>query len=144
MWPLALLILLAGAPARAQAGDMKFRAYLLWGTDDLKPPAGKTYKHTDAEISAELKKLPLKWTNWFEVNRKEFTAPRGGTKRTAVSEKCELEVRNLGEANVEVVLYGKGKEVLRRKQSLERGRFLNLGGNAPNATAWLVVIKRLQ
>lgn len=128
----------------AQAADMKYKAFLLWGTNEPNPPAGKNYKPIEGEIHDKLKELPLKWTNWFEVNRKEFTVPKAAAKRVAVSEKCEIEVKNLGEANVEVAQFGKGKEVLRRKQTLEKGQLLILGGNAPNSTAWLIVLKRLE
>ena len=50
----------------------------------------------------------------------------------------------MGGSKVEVVLYGKGKETLRRTQALPKGEMLLLGGNAPNATAWLVVLKRIE
>jgi len=43
---------------------------------------------------------------------------------------------------VEVSLIGKGKEVVKRTQALPKGEILVLGGNAPNATAWLVILKR--
>ena len=144
VWSVIGLALLSAATLRAQAADMKFRSFLMWGTDAGKPPAGKEYKPADPEIAKELSKLPLKWTNWFEVNRKDFSVPKAPAKKVALSEKCELEVKNLGDSNIEVALIGKGKEVVRRKQSLEAGQILNLGGNAPNATAWLVVLKRLE
>ena len=43
-----------------------------------------------------------------------------------------------------VALFGKGKETLRRMQNLPKGEMLVLGGNAPNATGWLVVLKRIE
>jgi len=123
---------------------MKLQAFLLWGTDDSKPPAGKTYKPVELEIRQKLKDLPLKWTNWFEVNRKDFAVLEGAAQQVAVSEKCQLNVRRFTGHDLEVTLIGKGKEVVRRKQSLPTGEMLVLGGNAPNATAWLVVLKRLE
>jgi hypothetical protein len=138
------LMLLGGGVLGAQAADMKFKAFLLWGTNEPKPPEGKDYKPVEAEIHQKLKDLPLKWTNWFEVRHNDFAVGKGATKRAAMSDKCELEVRNLGDANVEVAQIGKGKEVLRRKQSLGKGEVLILGGNAPNSTAWLIVLKRLE
>ncbi len=126
------------------AAEIKLRAVLVWGTDDAKPPEGKNYKPVDAEIAKELKKLPLKWTNWFEVSRTNFAVAPGPAKRIAVSQKCELEVKVVENSELEVVLIGKGKEVVRRRQSLSRGETLSLGGNAPNSTAWLVLLKRLE
>jgi hypothetical protein len=138
------LALLTGGELRAQAADMKFQAFLLWGTDDSKPPEGKTYKPVTAEIKQKLKELPLKWANWFEVNRKDFAVPQGTVSEAAMSDKCQVNVKKLAGSEVEVTLIGKGKEVVKRKQSLPTGEMLVLGGNAPNSTAWLVVLKRIE
>ena len=138
------LALFAGGELRVQAADMKFQVFLLWGTDDSKPPEGKTYKPVTAEIKQKLKELPLKWANWFEVNRKDFAVPQGVVSEVAMSEKCQVNVKKLAGSEVEVSLIGKGKEVMKRKQSLPTGEMLVLGGNAPNSTAWLVVLKRIE
>jgi len=141
---LALAVaLLAGGQSGAQGAEMKLQAFLLWGTDDSKPPEGKTYKPAQLDIREKLKDLPLKWTNWFEVRHKDFTVLQGAAAHVPVSEKCELNVTRGTGSEVEVCLIGRGKEVVRRKQSLPGGEMLVLGGNAPNATAWLVVLKRL-
>jgi len=144
LWLSAVLALLAGGELRAEAADTKFQAYLLWGTDDTKPPEGKSYKPVTADIKQKLKELPLKWANWFEVNRKDFAVSQNAANEVTMSEKCQLNVKKLAGSNVEVSLIGKGKEVVTRKQSLPTGEMLVLGGNAPNSTAWLVVLKRIE
>jgi hypothetical protein len=55
-----------------------------------------------------------------------------------------LNVKRISGTDVEVLLLGKGKGVVKRQQSLPKGEMLVLGGNAPNATAWLVVLKRIE
>ncbi len=140
----AMLLLLAGAGWSAQAADLKLQAFLLWGTDDTKPPEGKNYQPANAEIRQKLKELPLKWANWFEVRRADFVVPQGGAKAVAISEKCQLNVRKLAGPELEVTLIGKGKEVVKRKQALPKGEMLVLGGNAPNSSCWLVVLKRIE
>jgi hypothetical protein len=144
LWFSTALVLLFCAETRAQAADMKFQAFLLWGTDDSKPPEGKAYKPVDPEVSRKLKDLPLKWAHWFEVNRANFAVPQGATKEVPMSEKCQVNVKQLAGSEVEVSLVGKGKEVVKRTQSLPKGEMLVLGGNAPNSTAWLVVLKRIE
>jgi hypothetical protein len=144
VWFATALVLLAGAGLGAQAAEMKLQAFLLWGTDESKPPEGKAYQPVNPEIRQKLKDLPLKWTNWFEVKRVDFGVPQGVAKEVAMSEKCQLNVRKLADPEVEVSLIGKGKEVVKRKQALPRGEILVLGGNAPNSTAWLVVLKRIE
>jgi hypothetical protein len=143
-WFSLALVLLACPELRAQNADMKLQAFLLWGTDDNKPRAGKNYTPATPEIMQKLRDLPLKWTNWFEVNRKEFTVVLGEVKAVAISQKCQLNVSKTSVTEVEVSLIGKGKEVVKRKQSLPIGEMLVLGGNAPNSTAWLVVLKRTE
>jgi len=143
-WLTTALALLAGGELRAQAAEMKFQAFLLWGTDESKPPEGKDYKPVSADIRQKLKELPLKWTNWFEVNRKDFAVSQGTVTEVPMSDKCQLKVTKLVGFEMEVLLIGKGKEVVKRKQSLPKGEMLVLGGNAPNATAWLVVLKRIE
>ena len=144
LWFSTALVVVACAGIRAQAADMKFQASLVWGTDDSKPPVGKAYKPVDAQISQKLKDLPLKWAHWFQVNRVDFAVPPGATKEVLISEKCQLIVKRLAGSELEVSLVGKGKEVVKRKQSLPKEEMLVLGGNAPNSTAWLVVLKRLE
>src|SRR5437868_1853135 len=124
-----------GAVRLCAAEDLKFQVQLVWATDDLKPPAGKDYKPVDPKLKSQLR--ALKWKNYFEVKRIDFSVPAGSTKKIAISEKCELDVRDLTGSNVEVVLFGKGKEVARVKQALPKGEILVPGGNAPNETAWL-------
>ena len=69
---------------------------------------------------------------------------RSQVKEVPMSEKCQLNVTKISGAEIEVLLIGKGKEVVKRKQSLPKGEMLVLGGNAPNSTAWLVVLKRIE
>ena len=138
------LVLLAGTQLSARAADMKLQAFLLWGTDESKPPEGKPYQPVQPDIRQKLRDLPLKWTNWFEVKRVAFAVPQGTVREVPMSEKCQVNVRKLAGPEVEVSLIGKGKEVVKRKQSFPKGELLVLGGNAPNSTAWLVVLKRIE
>jgi len=125
-----------------QGADLRFQVQLVWATDDSRPPAGKDYKPVEASIKNQLR--ALKWKNYFEVKHIDFAVPPASEKRVAISEKCELSVKSLGGSNVEVVLVGKGKEVARVKQALPKGEILVPGGNAPNETAWLAILKRVE
>jgi len=138
----AASVLLGGVALRANAADLKFQLQLVWATDDAKPPAGKNYKPVEPELRKQIK--ALKWKNYFEVRRIDFVVPPASTKKVAISEKCELDVKDLGNSNVEAVLFGKGKEVARMKQALRKGEILVPGGDAPNETAWLAILKRVE
>ncbi len=127
----------------ALAGEAKFEALLIWATNDSKSPDPK-HKPVEADIEKKLAELPLKWKHYFEVNRKTFEVARNSSDKVTLSEKCSLEVKDMDGKKVEVSLVGKGEQVLKRTQPLPKGEILVLGGNAPNATAWLVTLKRTE
>jgi hypothetical protein len=143
VWCAVACTLLACGGLRAQAATIKLRVQLVWGTNDDRSPDPK-HKPIEADVKEKLKELPLKWSNYFEVTRKETEVLPSSTTKVALSEKCELDVKSLGGSKLEVTLFGKGKETLKRIQALPKGEMLVLGGNAPNATAWLVVLKRIE
>src|SRR5437870_5647479 len=107
-WTAFVFLTLGGA--RAQAGDLKFETQLLWGTNDKTSPDPK-HKPVEPDIAKKLKDLPLKWAHYFVVKRISFEVPPGGLKRAPLSEKCELEVKDLGRSKVEVTHFGKGQAV---------------------------------
>ena len=139
---LCIALAIAALTPTARAAELKFQTQLVWGTDDPNPPPGKNYKPVEPAILNKLHELPLKWKNYFEVKQIDFQVTPAVTKKVPLSDKCELNVLSQSNSTVEVALFGKGKEVVRRTQSLPKGQILVLGGNAPNATAWLVILKR--
>ena len=136
------ILVLNGAVARA--GDLKLEAQLVWGTNDKKA-SNPDVKPVEDEVRKKLAELPLRWTNYFEINRKKFDVPRGKSGRAALSEKCAVEVKSLEGKKVEVVWYNKkGDLVGKQSQPLGKGEMIVLGGNAPNSTCWLLTLKRLE
>ena len=136
------LFLLPLAAWSVSAGELQFQVHLVWATDDAKPPQGKDYKPIEPELRTQIK--ALKWKNYFEVRHVDFSVPQGASKKVPISDKCSIEVKDLGNSSVEVVLVGKGKEVARVKQVLPKGHILVPAGDAPNETAWLAILKRVQ
>ena len=78
------------------------------------------------------------------VNRVLMEVPPKDPVKASVSDKCEIQVKNLGNTTVEVSLYGKREHVLKRTQRLPKGETLVLGGNAPNATSWFVILRQTE
>lgn len=136
------LLLLAGLELRAHSAEFKVEAVLLWGTDEATSPNPK-HKPVQSELKEKLKKLPLKWKNYFEVNRKVVELPQGAARTVSLSDTCELEMKNLDGTKIEVTHFGKGKKVGTRTQALPPGEVLTIGGNAPGSTAWLVAVRRV-
>jgi len=125
-----------------QAADMKLELKLIWATNDAQSPDPK-HKPLDGELAKKMEKMPFKWKNYFEVNRKEVSAPVNTVVKTPLSAKCSVEVKNLGDGRIEVKLIGAGKEVRKELHPLKNG-ILIVGGNAENDTAWFVSVKEVQ
>ncbi len=143
-WPLALLVwpVCCVSPSRGAAeATLKVEALLVWSTNDEKSPDPKL-KKVPEEMRKKLRAQPFKWTNYFVVKRVTIEVPNKGTVKTAMSEKCEVQVKHLGDTTLEVSLFGKREHVLKRTQPLPTGETLILGGNAPNATGWFVVLQQ--
>jgi len=138
---LAAALLVCCLGLSALAGELKLEAQLIWGTNDPKSPDPR-HKPVEEQVARKLKELPFKWTHYFEVNRKEFTVTRQEPRKVTLSEECEIRVRQLEDEQVELTLYGRGKRVGRISQKLPKSEMLVLGGNAPNYTAWFVVLRR--
>lgn len=142
-WSVAALVMMSCTEFRAEPAVCRLEIHLVWGTNDDRSP-DPSHKPVDSEVKDKLKELPLKWSNYFEVTRKTVEVTTTSASRVALSDKCELEVKSLTTSKIEVTLFGKGKETLKRSQALPKGEMLVLGGNAPNSTAWLVVLKRIE
>ena len=127
----------------AEGEGIKLEAQLIWATNDKEDPNPK-HKPVASEIREKLNQLPLKWVNYFEVNKLPVEIPKGESRKVKLSDKCEVEIKNLDGSKVEVALLGKGDPVWKRIQSLPKGEILILGGNAPNDSAWLVALKRIK
>ena len=126
----------------APAPELQLQAQVIWAADTNKPPEGKHYKPAEGAVGKKLKDLPLKWKNYFEVSRTNFSIAVSGTKTVSVGEKCHLEVRSHGDSSLDVTLIGK-KQILKRTQSLPEGEILVLGSNSSNDTGWLVILRQV-
>src|SRR5438034_2650948 len=56
---------------RSGSTDLALQAQLVWGTNNDKPDDPKL-KEVDAKVTERLR-TALKWKNYFEVNRQNFT-----------------------------------------------------------------------
>ena len=132
-----------GLTAAMAADDLKLEATLVWGTNEAQSPDPK-HKPVCAEVEKKLNTLPLRWRNYFEVKRQTITVPESGTQKVNLSKDCQIVVKNLGKAGVELNVIGKGENVGRIKQSLPKGEVLVTGGNAANFTGWFIVLKQVE
>ncbi len=126
-----------------QAAEIKLEAQLIWGTNDEKSPDPK-HKAVDSKIAKKLKRLPFKWSHYFEVNREKFSVAEGETKSVVLSKDCEIKVRYVGKDAIELQILGKGESVGKISQALPKDELLVTGGNAANFTSWFVVLRQVE
>lgn len=130
---------LAGAAIRpAHAGDLSLQALLVWGTNEEKP-ADKPLKDLPAELLKKLRGV-FKWKNYFEVNRQKIVLPEKESKKTRLSDKCEIEVEHLGGAEIEVRVIGQGKLFGKVRETISAGKSVVVAGDDKRDTAWFVVV----
>lgn len=143
VWSSALMLMtLAPTGAQAAPPAMKLEVVLVWATS-----LQATNKPVAADIKKELSQLPLKWPNYYQINQLVVVIPEGQSAKEALSSRCVVEIKNLQQSSssIEVTLFGQGQQVVHRNQTLAKGAIVPLvGGNAPDATGWLVVLKRLE
>jgi hypothetical protein len=122
------------------AAERKMEARLIWGTNDDKSP-NPNHKPLDGELAKKLREMPLKWKNFFEVNRQVFTITDQRYTNIVMSKKCAIEVKDKGANNVTVKLYGEGKQVNRVDKPLPKGEVLTIGGDAKDNNAWFITVR---
>jgi len=128
--------------AEALATDMRVETRLIWGTNDEQSPEPK-HKSIDTPLTQRLAKV-FTWRNYFEVNRKEASITLNATRKFELSEKCHIEVKNLGNTRVEVKLFGSGKLLSKTLKVISTGDWFVLAGPCRNKTAWFVVLKTIE
>ena len=135
----AALVLAAGLGA-AVAADRKLEARLIWGTNEGRSPDA-SHKPLDGDLAKKLGDMPLKWKNFFEVNRQVFTINTTNYTKVVMSKKCYIEVKDKGGNNITVKMYGEGKQVNRVDKPLPKGEILTIGGDAKDNNAWFLTVR---
>lgn len=133
-------LVLAVSLGTAIAADRKLEARLIWGTNEEKSP-DTSHKRLDGELAKKLHEMPLKWKNFFEVNRQVFSINTTNYAKIVMSKKCYIEVKDKGANNVTVKVYGDGKQVKRVDKPLPKGDILTIGGDAKDNNAWFLTVR---
>jgi hypothetical protein len=89
-----------GAYQLLKACDLnKDQSYFLHALskEQLQPalfPVGELEKQAVRELAKKLREMPLKWKNFFEVNRQVFTINTNAYTNIVLSKKCYIEVKD--------------------------------------------------
>lgn len=119
----------------------KIESILVWGTDMAESPNEK-HKQLEPELARKLQLF--KWKNYFQVKRATVTVPAKGSIKHKLSEKCEIQLKDIGNSNFEVDLWGEDKHVIKKSQKLTKGELLTIGGDVKKSDgAWFILIREV-
>jgi hypothetical protein len=121
------------------ASDLTLQAKLLWGANDS---SNGNYKAVDGGLSAKLHRL-YKWNNYFEITNQVKSIPVNQSRDFKMSGQCVVRVKNLGDSRIEVSCIGKGKEDSKTSHVLGPTKWVVLGGDAKNNTAWFIGLREV-
>jgi len=128
-----LSVFLVSAAFAARGGDMELEARLVWGTSDDKSDA--KCKPVDAELAGKLHGM-FKWKNYYEITNETASLALNRIRTLKMSDQCTLELKNVGGSRIEVNCIGQGKQVHKGAYTLDPPKWLVLGGNCDNNTAY--------
>jgi len=125
--------------APAFAANLKMEAKLVWGSNE---PSDK-HKLVDAATGEKLQAI-FKWKYYYAINNVVADIPSRETRKLKMSDKCEVEIRELEGPKIEVTLIGKGKPVSKAVKQIVKGELITIGGDAENKSAWFIVLTQLE
>jgi hypothetical protein len=135
-----LFILLAAflLAASARAADMKIEALLVRGVNDQKSvPDGKP---VDSQLADKLHDT-FKWKYYFQVTNQDASIPLNKVRDIRLSDQCIVSIKNLGASRVEVNCTGEGNKQCKGSYTLTPPKWLVLGGNARDDSAWFISLR---
>ncbi len=134
------LLMIFGSLCTGSAADIKLEVQLVWGTNDEKSP---NPAHTPVDPALAKRLAIFKWKKYYLVRRQEVMVPSRSSKRIPLSKQCEIEIKELEGPRIEVNVFGQGKHVLKKTESISKDNVLAIAGDDKNDCAWFIIIKEL-
>jgi len=128
-----------------RAGDLKLKTQLIWATDEEKPKE-KKLKEVESKLADKLRRF-YKWKNYFEVSSTNVVLVANAPQKLTMSRKCEMELKRVDEATIELKFVGEGKHIRTVRQKVKpllQGEYSIFGGDdkEKDSDAWFVVISQ--
>ena len=117
--------------------ELCFQVQLIWGvTEKQNDPK---LSPVSAELTERLKQV-FKWNHYYQVSSSRVCVPAGGSKKHKLSDKCDVEIKDLGKRMLEVKLFGEGQLVRKVTHAVVPTDLVLAGDEPKNKTAWFVVL----
>jgi len=128
-----------------RAGDLRLKTQLIWATDEEKPKE-KKLKEVESKLADKLRRF-YKWKNYFEVSSTNVVLVANAPQKLTMSRKCEMELKRVDEATIELKFVGEGKHIRTVRQKVKpllQGEYSIFGGDdkEKDSDAWFVVISQ--
>jgi len=128
-----------------RAGDLRLKTQLIWATDEEKPKE-KKLKEVESKLADKLRRF-YKWKNYFEVSSTNVVLVANAPQKLIMSRKCEMELKRVDEATIELKFVGEGKHIRTVRQKVKpllQGEYSIFGGDdkEKDSDAWFVVISQ--
>ena len=128
-----------------RAGDLRLKTQLIWATDEEKPKE-KKLKEVESKLADKLRRF-YKWKNYFEVSSTNVVLVANVPQKLTMSRKCEMELKRVDEATIELKFVGEGKHIRTVRQKVKpllQGEYSIFGGDDKDkdSDAWFVVISQ--
>ncbi len=127
--------------------DLQVQARLVWGTNNPKPEGSK---YTALDTKGREKLRQFKWQNYWVVHQAVSKLDAQKPSRMALSEKCAVDVKDLGNGTAEIRLFELKtgtepklvKPVHHSISALKKGEYCILAGDdkAVWDDAWFVIV----
>lgn len=136
---------------KALGDDFQVQAQLVWGTNNPKPEGSK---YTALEPKGREKLRQFKWRNYWVVNQSVSKLDTQKPSRMALSGKCAVDVKDLGNGTAEIRLFELKpgsepklvKPVHHSLAALRKGEYCILAGDDKSVwdDAWFVIVTAVE
>jgi hypothetical protein len=137
--------------AAVWAEDFKVQARLVWGTNGNKPE-GSNFTELDSKSRDKVRQF--KWTNYWVISTTTAPVAQGKPKMVNLSPKCAIDLKDLGNGNLEIRLFELKKDtepklvkpVQHSLAALKKGEYCILAGDDKSVwdNAWFVILTGTQ
>ena len=136
---------------KAPGDDLQVQAQLVWGTNNPKPEGSK---YTALDPKGREKLRQFKWQNYWVVNKAVSKIDIQKPSRMALSGKCAVDVKDLGNGTAEIRLFELKpgsepklvKPVHHSLAALRKGEYCILAGDDKSVwdDAWFVIVTAVE
>ena len=114
--------------------------------DSEEKPKEKKLKEVESKLADKLRRF-YKWKNYFEVSSTNVVLVTNVPQKVTMSRKCQMELKRVDEATIELKFVGEGKHIRTVRQKvkpLTQGEYSIFGGDDKDkdSDAWFVVISQ--